>query len=85
MVAGGPIISEQATFVDHPAVRNQMSAPERAITDELWRRGYVVLGAHPRVGSPELSVLAQIQELLDSKSPAIAGPNEALPPAGQLP
>ncbi|HTQ58560.1 MAG TPA: hypothetical protein VMI94_29060 [Bryobacteraceae bacterium] len=74
MVAVGPIISEQATFEDHVPARNQMAALERAIADELRRRGYVVLGTHPRTGSPDQSVLEQIRALLDSKFPVIAWP-----------
>lgn len=82
MVAVGPIFPEQATFKDHVPVRNQMAALERAVADELRRRGYLVLGTHPRAGSPDQSVLEQIRALLDSKFPVIAGPDEAMQSTG---
>jgi len=77
IVAVGPIFLEQATFEEHKPVRNQMAALERAIAEEMRRRGYVVLGTHPRTGSPDNSLLEQIQALLDSKFPIIAGPTAA--------
>ena len=85
MVAIGPIFPEEATFEGHVPVRNQMAVLERAIAEELQRRGYVVLGAHPRAGSPDRSVLEEILALLDSKFPVIAGSNESMHPAAQKP
>lgn len=82
MVAVGPIFPEQATFKEHVPVRNQMAALERALADKLCERGYVVLGTHPRAGSPDQSLLQQIQTLLDSKFPVIAGQNQPLQPTG---
>jgi hypothetical protein len=73
MIAVGPIFSEQATFVKHVPVRNKMAALERAVADELQRRGYMVLGIHPRDATPEQSVLQQIKTLLESMFPYVAG------------
>lgn len=76
MVAIGPIWPEQADFEAHKPVRDQMAALERAIADELRQRGYVVLGTHPRTGTPNQTVLQQLRALLDPKFPAIVEPNQ---------
>lgn len=73
MVAIGPIFPEQATFEEHVPFRNQMAALERAIADELRKRGYGVLGTHQRAGCPNRSLLRKIRRLLDPKFPGIAG------------
>lgn len=52
MVAIGPLYPEQADFEAHKPIRDQMAVLERAIADELRQRGYVILGTHPRRGSP---------------------------------
>lgn len=78
MLAVGPIFPEQATLENHVPIRNQMAALERAIADELRRRGYEVLGNHPRASPPKQPLLEQTRALLDSKFPVIAGSNEAL-------
>jgi hypothetical protein len=78
MVAVGPIFPEQADFEAHKPFRDQMAALERAIADELRQRGYVVLGTHPRAGTPDQSILQQLQALLDPKFPVVAEPNQAL-------
>ncbi len=73
MVAVGPIFPEQATLEDHVPFRNTMAALERAVADELRKRGYVVVGNHPRVQAPDQSLLEGIRPLLDSKFPVIRG------------
>lgn len=73
MVAIGPIFPEQASFKEHVPFRNQMATLERAIADELRRRGYNVLGTHPRVGTPDKSLLRKIWSLLGSNFPLITG------------
>lgn len=82
MVAVGPVYPEQSDFDAHVPFRNQMAALERAVADELKRRGYNVLGTHPRQGSPDQAVLQQIQALLDPKFPLVAEPNQALQQTG---
>jgi len=67
MIAVGPIFPEQATFKAHVPLRDQMAALERAVADELRQSGYLVLGSHPRVGTPDPSVLHQVQEILTPK------------------
>ena len=42
------------------------------------------MGTRPRAEFPNQSVLEEIRALLDSKSPAMAGPNEALHAAHAL-
>ena len=44
----------------------------------LRKRGYVVLGTHPRAGILDHSVLQQVQALLDPKFPAVAKPIQSL-------
>ena len=80
MVAVGPIFPEQATFADHAPIRNHMAALERAIADELRRRGYVVLGTHPRAGSPDQFMMESILALIDSKFPVIDGSRPKIVP-----
>lgn len=75
MVAIGPLWPEQDDFEAHKPIRDQMAALERAVSDEFRRRGYVVLGTHPRAGAPDQVVLQQIRTLLDPKFPAVADPN----------
>jgi hypothetical protein len=48
MVAIGPIFPEEVTFEGHVPVRNQMAALERAIAEELQRRGSRCWGSPPR-------------------------------------
>ena len=69
MIAIGPIFPEQGDFEAHKPVRDLMAALERAIADELSQRGYVVLGTHPRVGSPDEALLQQLRVLLGPKFP----------------
>jgi hypothetical protein len=78
MVAIGPIWPEQADFAAHKPIRDRMAALERAIADELRLRGYQVLGTHPRVGTPDQTVLAELGALLDPKFPVIVKPSQSL-------
>jgi hypothetical protein len=71
MVAFGPIFPEQPTFEKHVPFRDKMAALERAVADELRRRGYTVLGTHPRVGVSDVSLFDAIREVLDSKFPLV--------------
>lgn len=77
MVAVGPIFPEQPDFEAHKLKRDQMAALERAIADELRQRGYEILGTHPRVGSPDQSLLQQLRSLLDPKFPGVCEPNKS--------
>ncbi len=74
MIAVGPIFPEQATFKAHVPLRDQMAALERALADELRQRGYLVLGSHPCVGTPDPSVLHQVKEILTPKFTVGSGP-----------
>ncbi len=71
MVAFGPIFPEQPTFEEHVPLRDKMAALERAVADELRRRGYTVLGTHPRVGVSDASLFDDIRQVLDSKFPLV--------------
>jgi len=78
MVAIGPIWPEQEDFDAHKPIRDRMAALERAIADELKRRGYKVLGSHPRRASPDQFVLQQLLAHLDHKFPSLAEPKHNL-------
>ena len=69
MIAIGPIFPEQSEFEAHKPMRDQLASLERAIADELRQRGYVVLGTHPRAGSPDQALLEQLRVLLAPKFP----------------
>ena len=69
MIAIGPIFPEQSEFEAHKPMRDQLASLERAIADELRQRGYVVLGTHPRAGSPDQALLEQLRVRLAPKFP----------------
>ncbi len=77
MLAVGPIFPEQATFPDHVPFRDKMAALERAAADELKTLGYIVLGTHPRAGSPDPELLRQVQSIIRSHF-SVVGPNKLL-------
>jgi hypothetical protein len=60
MTAIGPIFEEQETMPDHIPLRDKTAALERAVADELKRRGYTVLGKHPRAEAPDRGLLEQV-------------------------
>ena len=70
MTAIGPIFSEQSNMPEHVPFRDQTAALERGLADELKRRGYEVLGTHPKVGVPDPSLMAQVSEKLEPFFPA---------------
>src|SRR5271170_1962311 len=70
MTAIGPIFTEQSDFGSHIPFRDKMAAIERAVSDELKRRSYIVLGTHPRIGTVEPNLLGEITSLLDRRFPA---------------
>jgi hypothetical protein len=72
MIALGPVFPEQATFDAHVPYRNRMATLERAVAEELRYRGYVVLGEHPRIGVPDVSVFQEIQAILAARFPGLA-------------
>lgn len=74
MLAIGPIWPEQDDFDAHKPIRDRMAALERDVADELRRRGYDVLGTHPRAGTPDQVILQRIRTLLDPKFPVVAMP-----------
>ena len=69
MTAIGPIFNEQKTMHEHIPFRDEMAALERALADELKRRGYEVLGTHPKEGEPNPKLLSQVIEKLQSWFP----------------
>lgn len=84
MVAIGPVFPEQASFAEHVPLRDQMAALERAVADDLRSLGYVVLGAHPRVGAPDPGLLPQVRAVIGKRFPAV-GPNQGLQPRKKPP
>jgi hypothetical protein len=69
MIAIGPIFEEQETMPDHQPLRDKTAALERALADELKRRGYNVLGTHPCTKEPDSSLLQQLLGKLDPAFP----------------
>ena len=60
MTAIGPIFDEQKTMPEHRPLRDKTAALERALADELKRRGYKVLGTHPRAEEPDPALFEQV-------------------------
>jgi hypothetical protein len=60
MIAIGPIFDEQNTMPDHKPFRDETAALERALADELKRRGYSVLGEHPKSQQPDPVLFDQV-------------------------
>jgi hypothetical protein len=64
MTAIGPIFEEQDSMLEHIPRRDKTAALEKALADELKRRGYNVLGTHPRDGDVDETLFAQVIERL---------------------
>ena len=75
MVAIGPLFPEQQSMAKHIPVRDQMAALERAVADHLKKRGYAVLGTHPRIGKPDPSLLSQVHRVLVHRFPQVRSNN----------
>ena len=60
MIAFGPIFGEQETMMEHTPLRDKTAALERALADELRRRGYKILGVHPRAAQVDNCLLEQL-------------------------
>jgi hypothetical protein len=69
MIAIGPIFDEQKTMPEHKPLRDQTAALERALADELKRRGYTVLGDHPAPREPDPHLLEQVISKLHTSFP----------------
>jgi hypothetical protein len=78
MTAIGPIFDEQTTMPEHKPFRDKTAALERALADELKRRGYYVLGTHPRSGQPDSTLLSQVIRQLEVAFPARNGEDEGI-------
>jgi len=78
MTAVGPIFEEQETMSEHRPRRDKTAALERALADELKRRGYSVLGTHPRAEEPDRTLLEQVISKLQASFPL----REENPPQG---
>jgi hypothetical protein len=79
MTAIGPIFEEQETMPDHKPLRDKTAALERALADELKRRGYAVLGTHPRATEADPTLLRQVVEKLDAAFPELHQPEAQVP------
>ena len=69
MIAIGPIFDEQETMPNHKPYRDKTAALERALADELKRRGYNVLGTHPRAKDPDSSLWPQLIAKIEPSFP----------------
>ena len=69
MIAIGPLFDEQQTMGQHIPLRDKTAALERAVADELGRRGYSVLGTHPRQRQPDQDLLDQVVEKIEDVFP----------------
>ena len=79
MTAIGPIFDEQKTMPEHKPLRDKTAALERALADELKRRGYNVLGTHPRVAEPDPNLLSQVISKLQNLFPSKTTENQSTP------
>jgi hypothetical protein len=70
MTAIGPIFNEQKTMSEHKPLRDKTAALERALADELKRRGYNVLGTHPRAEEPDPALFKQVIGKLQTAFPS---------------
>ncbi len=69
MIAIGPIFDEKKSMPEHKPLRDKTAALERALADELKRRGYEVLGVHPRKIQPDPVLFGQLIEALQNSFP----------------
>lgn len=79
MIAIGPIFDEKKTMPEHKPLRDKTAALERALADELRRRGYKVLGTHPRAEQPDPALLQQVIAKLQAAFPIQKDEAELLP------
>lgn len=70
MTAIGPIFDEQKTMPEHKPLRDKTAALERALADELKRRGYNVLGSHPKAKEPDPALFEQVIVRLRTSFPS---------------
>jgi hypothetical protein len=52
-------------------LRDKTAALERAVADELKRRGYNVLGTHPKAEEPDQNLLSHLITVLQTSFPSI--------------
>ena len=69
MTAVGPIFAEQQTMPEHKPFRDRTAALERALAEELKRRGYHVLGTHPKAAEVDHLLMEEINEKLGAFFP----------------
>lgn len=60
MTAIGPIFEEQTSMPAHVPLRDKTAALERGLADELKKRGYDVLGTHPRAEPPDSDLMPEL-------------------------
>lgn len=77
MTAVGPLFDEEKTFQAHVIPRDKTAALERALADELRKRGYKILGDHPRAGSFDESLFEEILTLINDTFPPLPGSSAA--------
>jgi hypothetical protein len=70
MTAIGPIFDEQEDMPRHKPLRDKTAALESGLADELKRRGYNVLGRHPRPVEPDPALFQQVISKLQGGFPA---------------
>jgi hypothetical protein len=63
----GPVFNQQATMEAHRPLRDVMAGLERAVADHLRKKGYAVLGNHPRARMMEAELLATALRLVDQE------------------
>ncbi len=69
MTAIGPIFEEQETMSEHKPLRDKTAALESALALELKRRGYNVLGTHPRAAEVDPGLYEQLISQVQSAFP----------------
>jgi len=67
LVSVGPLFPEQSTLHLHRKYRDIVAPLERALADHLKKKGYKVLGKHPKAGSFDQTIFRKVIKLLGER------------------
>jgi hypothetical protein len=63
LLAFGPLFPEQSTMELHRSLRDQIAPLEYSLAALLRARGFHVVGVHGKAGSPEPTLLAEVERV----------------------